>query len=438
MARLTADFTKPTGRKVRPLHGMNSGPMTKVFTYDAREWFKDAGFPYARFHDVEYPYGSGEFVDIHCLFKDFDKDENDPANYNFGLTDLYVGYCMEVGSEPLYRLGESIEHAPVKLHIFPPKDYEKWARICEHIIAHYTEGWADGFRYPIKYWEIWNEADGGSRNMWQGTPEEFYEFYAVTARCLKKRFPNLKIGGGAFTRAYNEFTEGFLRYISSQKEYVPLDFYSWHRYFAKMEKLTDEARKAREMLVRYGYPDAISILDEWNYMEDWANQPESYRVMKDHRGAAFNAAVLAALQTKTDVAIACQFEADVVKEFCDVFNVKDMRIGNHGKAELEPTKSYYAFKSFNELYKLKNEVVPETDDETIYALGAVSDDGSSFGLLIANYGTDEKTLDLALSGVKRASVRRTDKDETFRVISNEVPERLALPPYSFVFVGNTL
>ncbi len=25
---------------------------------------------------------------------------------------------------------------------------------------HYTEGWADGFRYDMEYWEIWNEADG--------------------------------------------------------------------------------------------------------------------------------------------------------------------------------------------------------------------------------------------------------------------------------------
>ena len=54
---------------------MNSGPMTKVFTYDAREWFKDAGFPFARLHDVEYPYGSGEFVDVPYIFKDFNADE---------------------------------------------------------------------------------------------------------------------------------------------------------------------------------------------------------------------------------------------------------------------------------------------------------------------------------------------------------------------------
>lgn len=68
MARLYADFSNTDGR-IRPLHGVNQGPMTKVFTYDARPFFREAGFPFARLHDTEYPYGSGEFVDIPCIFR---------------------------------------------------------------------------------------------------------------------------------------------------------------------------------------------------------------------------------------------------------------------------------------------------------------------------------------------------------------------------------
>ena len=139
-ARIHVDFTAPNGKKIRPLHGVNSGPMTKVFTYDARSLFREAGIPYARMHDVEYPYGSGEFVDIPCIFRNFDADENDPSNYNFALTDESLARCIEVNCEPFFRLGVSIEHAPVKRYIYPPKDFAKWARICEHIIRHYTEG----------------------------------------------------------------------------------------------------------------------------------------------------------------------------------------------------------------------------------------------------------------------------------------------------------
>ena len=44
-------------------------------------------------------------------------------------------------------------------HVFPPKDFQKWAEICEHIIMHYNEGWANGFHYGIKYFEVWFEPD---------------------------------------------------------------------------------------------------------------------------------------------------------------------------------------------------------------------------------------------------------------------------------------
>ena len=76
-----------------------------------------------------------------------------------------------------------------RYRIDPPKDFGKWARICEHVIRHYNEGWADGFHYGITYWEIWNEPDNGptvARNqMWTGTAEQYYELYDVTARHLK-------------------------------------------------------------------------------------------------------------------------------------------------------------------------------------------------------------------------------------------------------------
>ena len=70
--------------------------------------------------------------------------------------------------------------------IFPPKNFGKWARICEHVIRHYNKGWTNGFHYGIRDWEIWNEPDDANfRNatsyMRKGTPEPFFELYTVTA-----------------------------------------------------------------------------------------------------------------------------------------------------------------------------------------------------------------------------------------------------------------
>ena len=394
---------------IRPLHGMNAGPMTKVFTYDARPLWREAGFPHARLHDVEYPYGSGEFVDIPCIFKNFDADETLPESYNFGLTDEYIRQIVEVGSEPLFRLGVSIEHAPVKRYIYPPKDYAKWARICEHIIRHYTEGWADGFNYKIDYWEIWNEADGKG-NMWIGTAEEFAELYCVAAKHLKSCFPHLKIGGCGWTRAANEFIERFFQYITAKDERIPMDFYSWHRYFTDMDKLASGFEESVQILKKYGYEDSENVFDEWNYMGDWSDQPQYYVKLKQHYGAAYCAAVLCYLQQKTNVAVATYFEADVVKEWCGPFEVTAMRI-SRARADVGPLKPFYAFKYFNELYKLGPAVDVETDAKSVYACAAF--DGKKGYILAANYEGEERDVNFDLGdGLKITGIRLTDIDNT--------------------------
>lgn len=442
---LHADFAAPQGR-IRPLHGVNAGPMTKVFTYDARPGFRAIGIPYARLHDIEYPYGSGEFVDIPCIFRSFDADETDPQNYNFGLTDEYLRRCFEVGAEPLFRLGVSIEHAPVKRHIYPPKDYAKWARICEYIIRHYTEGWADGHHWPITYWEIWNEPDGGD-NMWLGTPAQYYALYAETARHLKACFPHLKIGGAGFTRGINDFTRGFLQFLAAEHARtgarVPLDFFSWHRYFTDPDRMTEESAAVDALLAAHGYADAESVFDEWNYMLSWAkdDQAESYRRMKSHIGAAYCAAVLCAMQQQTDIALACYFEADVVKEFCGIFTTTAMAIGRDKHATVELIKGGYAFRAFGDLYRMGSAVPVEGCADHIYACAAT---GEAQGLLAVNYTDAANTVTLDLRGLAPGALtaRITDATRTDApILTLAVPAdgtlTLTLPmtPNSFLWLS---
>ena len=53
----------------------------------------------------------------------------------------------------------------------------------------------------IQYREIWNEVDDGLRQsqMWTGTADDYYRLYEITSQKLKKRFPDIKVGGYAAT-----------------------------------------------------------------------------------------------------------------------------------------------------------------------------------------------------------------------------------------------
>ncbi len=383
MKKLTVNFSEAVGA-IKPMHGVNNGPMTCNFSQDSTPWFLEAGIPFSRLHDTEYPFGSGEYVDVGCIFKNFNDDENDPKNYNFALTDEYLKAIKNAGAKTIYRLGCTIEHQPVKVHIIPPKDPIKWARICEHIIRHVNEGWGDGMHLGIERWEIWNEPEGKT-NMWTGTPEEFYELYTVTAKHLKACFPNLMIGGPAFTSARNPFIEGFFAYIRDHK--APLDFYSWHRYAKEPVEVAQEAAKADAILKEYGYEGAESICDEWNYVRTWENVYPTYQMIRTHVGAAFDAAVMCDCQhSPCDILTFYDAQGRMCGSWNGLFDLGIMTV--HGKpAVMNKRKGFYSFKAFGELYRLGTEVKAEIGEGSLHVCAAKGDNGKA--VLIANFKDED-------------------------------------------------
>ena len=437
MSKITVDFSKTLG-EIKPVNGVNNGPLTGRFCRDRRAEFKRAGIPFSRLHDTEGSMGSGEFVNIHCIFKNFDADVNDPASYNFAATDIYIKAILDAGTKVFYRLGETIENREKTLrsHTFAPKDPYKWAQICEHIIRHYNEGWADGFHMGIEYWEIWNEPEGapGTSPNWGGTEREFFELYRITANHLKKCFgEKIKVGGYASTGFYdvnsigahaiapgsliNETTEGiglaesfpvsymyrFFDYITSPETYAPIDFFSWHLYGTSPERCKFEIDLSRELLEHYGMADRVeSILDEWNWMECWA--PKEGKIRKSMTGAAFVSAMHTVMQ-KSFLSKSMYYDAEPGRiSFCGLFNEYDSSI-------LE--KPYFSFLAFNELRKLGAEAQTDGDGDGIYALAATS--GSSHAVVITSYDRECTDAELDISGVdapSRVSVSLLDEEHS--------------------------
>ncbi|MBO4297934.1 MAG: hypothetical protein J5998_03975 [Clostridia bacterium] len=423
MNRISVDFSKQVGA-IRPLHGVNSGPRTYSFYHNTTQYFQEAGIPYSRLHDTEYPYGSGHFVDIPCIFKNFDADENDPASYDFEMTDMYIQAIYEAGTKVFYRLGASIEHAPIKRNIYPPKDPAKWARICEHVVRHYNEGWANGFHYGIEYWEIWNEPEGNGTwriSMWMGSDEEYFNLYSITANHLKKCFPNIKVGGyascgfyAAFAEAPTEnhkkilaFADDFFRYITAPATRAPLDFFSWHIYSNDLYLYENCARYARSLMAKYGFSGAESILDEWNYGgEDMFNR------MRNEYGAALAAGALCVMQ-HNEVNLANYYDSQPAMCYCGIFSLETR----------EPTKTFYSLKAWNELYKLGSEVETASDCPDVRLCAAVN--GGNGGILISSYKAEDSDLWISVRGLRggngvKASVWMTDKDHFFEKVSEEV------------------
>ena len=388
--KITINPEKITG-KIKPMNAVNNGPYyTKNADQNSTNLpeYKAAGIPFARTHDssICYDYGGEHTVDIINIFKDFDADANDPASYDFALTDEYLKNIALANTAVFYRLGNKIEHWSKHYGILPPKDAKKWAEICEHIIMHYNEGWADGFKMGILYWEIWNEPDFNDK-CWYGTPEEFYELFSVTAKHLKKRFPKLKIGGPAVCTYNEKWLVPFFEKM--QKENVPMDFYSWHCYAKDVNEVLYNAKKHRALLDSYGYKNTESILNEWNYVKGWSGREwdESLKTEASIKGAAFASAVMTACQHE-NIDMLMYYDARILSRMNGIFNLSDFK----------PGKTYYPIKAWGEMLKMQNECETLCDVPDIYAASAVKDE--KFVALITYY-TDSKD-----------AVKRTFKVET--------------------------
>ncbi len=425
MANITFNQSQ-LGCKIKPMHAVNNAP-TKTISFGEStrgtfENYKKARIPYARNHDaaINYGYGGEHCVDVAHIFTNFDADPENPENYDFTLTDINCKIIENAGTKVFYRLGSKIEHWVKKYNTLPPKDFKKWAIICEHIIRHYTEGWADGFKMDIEYWEIWNEANLPGCANWTGPQDKFYELFSVTARHLKEKFPHLKIGGPAMAGVDVPWAEGFFKKMVEDK--VPIDFFTWHHYVFKPEELMEDAKTVDGLLKKYGYENAENICDEWNYIKDWVeNYQYSINTMHSLKGAAFTAATMCACQS-TPLDMLMYYDARPC-----VFN------GIFDYYTDQPLKGYYPFPMFADLYEIGTECTSSSDDDKIYTLAAANSKGDFAAMICyydddAEYGEKDITINFSSQLCAEIYILSEDKDceKIFEFNGNMVNLKLKL------------
>ena len=405
MAKIKVDFSKIVG-KMKPVHAVGQPPIIGWSSDKLFHYLTEAGIPYARLHDVGGGFGGGKFVDIPNVFPDFNADPDDPASYDFTWTDPLITSLMNSKVEPYYRLGVTIENEVWRkaYRVNPPEDPEKWAKICAGVIRHYTRGWANGFEYDIKYWEIWNEPEctNGRRVMWTGTWEQYLELYDVTSKLLKAEFPEIKIGGYASIGFYalkemdpestwckdcQSYIDLFLQFMQYIKDHnCPMDFFSWHSY-DEPKYTALYANYVAEKLKEYGYGHAEQHLNEWN-------------CGPQNRDKACHAAATAGFL------ISMQNSPVDIGMFYDARCGTSIYGGLFNPMTLRPLKSYWAFPAFNELYRRKDQVEAESDTEDLYVAAAAGDPEGA--VLIVNFRNETLDLELDLGGKEITSCRLTD------------------------------
>ena len=390
------DFGKKQG-KIKPLHAINGGPLSggAQLPYDMSAEYREIKPPIVRCVMPDGSCGYNQFICVHSVFPDFSLDENDAESYNFAPTDKYLQSIRESGAQIFYTLGESAEYEGKRLYTIAPSDYEKWARVCEHIIMHYNEGFADGFKWNIKHFEIWNGAD--QDECFLGERTEFFELYRVVSNYLKERFPRIKIGAfGAIgfssqnridaresERKSFDFTTEFLTFVCKNDTKSPLDFFTWRCFARTPEELSLHAKYARSYLDLAGLKRTKSIVSQFNLYCDGAVPPS----LLEEYPAFLAASLILAQKSAIDTMF---YSTGEVHDFMNALYTVDDCVTHRRYAAFE------VMEGFSALYSLGNAV--ETSEDYPREVNLLAAKGAEEGAIMLSSRSFDGRVEIALSG----------------------------------------
>ena len=368
---------------IRPFAEINDGPApiknTSSFV-DLTEQYKEIGVTSIRTHDLFGP------TDSSTIFPNWSADPADESNYHFETSDPLITSMINAGCQVFYRLGESAGENHTLRN--PPKNFTKWAEVCEHITMHYNEGWNNGFFYNIVYWEVWNEPD--LSGFWNGTADQYYRLYHITAETLKAHNSSLKIGGPCTSSVSNvNYTERFLQYIREHD--VPLDFFSWHRYAGSPFDMYNSSRHIRLLLDAYGFTETESINSEWN-LDILTPQRD-----KDNaKNAAFTACSLTVFQD-AQLDGAYRYRGNQDDNLLMRFLGLDLSLFTYKGVYKRPALTYKAMKYLIQDTPLRLSTPVMNASTGITYLAGISEDKTNISILLSNFNAPDTsyTLDIA-------------------------------------------
>lgn len=191
-----------------------------------RQARRDIGFTHVKFH--------GLLSDDMMILK---ADNVGTIHYSWRLVDALFDFLLSVGLRPFIEL----TYMPTLLasgsetvfawhgNITPPASMKAWAELIHALVRHCVQRYGE-MEVEKWYFEVWNEPDFAGVS-WTGTEQEFFQFYAETAKAVKAECAGAKICGPSVTAVgirQRKWVPAFAEYCRRHR--IPVDAFSLHTY----------------------------------------------------------------------------------------------------------------------------------------------------------------------------------------------------------------
>ncbi|HEV2454739.1 MAG TPA: glycoside hydrolase [Verrucomicrobiae bacterium] len=176
------------------------------------------------------------YIRMHGLFDDdmgvYREDSHGNPEYNWQYIDQLYDFLESIGMKPFVELSFMPDQLAsgsktifwYRGNVTPPKDIKKWAELVRAFVLHEQQRYGNA---EVRSWffEVWNEPNLKNA-FWTGTQQEYFDFYAATARAIKSVSPDYKVGGPA--TAGCRWVPEFIHFCDTN--HAPVDFISTHTY----------------------------------------------------------------------------------------------------------------------------------------------------------------------------------------------------------------
>ena len=165
------------------------------------------------------------------------EDAKNFKEYNFHACGVAYDNVLDAGMKPFVELSFMPKHLMsqdpnrekeggfyYKPLIVPPEDEQAWADYIQAFIRFLIHRYGEE-EVRTWYFEVWNEPDLQGA-FFNGSRDEYFRMYEVTARTIKAVDGQIPVGGPATSGS--KWVESFLKYCRS--EHVPVDFVTTHQY----------------------------------------------------------------------------------------------------------------------------------------------------------------------------------------------------------------
>jgi hypothetical protein len=352
-----------------------------------------------------------KYVRIDHLYDGYDvvSRVNGRLSYNWSKLDAVVSDITSAGAVPYFSLSY-MPTAISKSDILDlPNDWGEWGQVVAATVAHYSRDYRGGLSNVI--YEVWNEPDlfGG----WKMYGNKSYTtMYSVASRAAvgvsgTKPF---KIGGPATTGFYTTWVLGFYDKLDQD---VRIDFFSWHRYSARVSDFVADATTAKTMM-----ETMISRAQDL-YISEWGVNSERSASYDGRWAAVHYLAVNAALED-TAIDLAMPFEvmdgAPGDKQFHGGWGM--LTNPKFGAVVRKPR-----FSALEMLSQLNGNRLPTVGNGDYVTALAAQDQSGVIRVMAVNYdeaGSHTEVFPLTLVGLTDGNYNLQEKYLSGRVLNTDV------------------